>query len=259
MTNPHRRARPGAPPLTARLFGDPGAMAPDVDKAWRDDFMLELRLLDVPGDRIGDALMTVQTHVAESGESAEQAFGDPRAYAHELAGRSRVPRWAVGPGAMAGAVLGVLGMVTVAKAFGSWLEGTAVTYVVGDLVALGALLALMAVVLLRLGSVLRSLVDHPWASFAVLFLGVGALLALPALLLRAPLPTLPVPVMAAAGAGLLMAGSAVTLLLRTGPQDLVTAPGEEPGGADGRVLAALVPWGMTLLVLLVTWVPSLVG
>lgn len=69
-------------------FRDPGRIAPSGDKTWRDSFIIELRLLDVPGDRIGDELMTVETHVGESGESAPEAFGDPRAYARALEPRA---------------------------------------------------------------------------------------------------------------------------------------------------------------------------
>lgn len=85
------------------LVNDPGAMAPSVEKAWRDELITELRLLDVPGERIGDALMTVETHVRESGESAEEAFGEARAYARELAGREPARRWQVSAGMVLGA------------------------------------------------------------------------------------------------------------------------------------------------------------
>lgn len=51
-----------------------------------DDLALELRLLDVPGDRIGQIMAEVEAHVADSGESPAEAFGPPREYAAELAG-----------------------------------------------------------------------------------------------------------------------------------------------------------------------------
>jgi hypothetical protein len=52
---------------------------------WRDAFVLVLRLSDVSGAAIGDALAQVNSHCTESGQSPADAFGDPRAYATEVA------------------------------------------------------------------------------------------------------------------------------------------------------------------------------
>ncbi len=51
---------------------------------WRDAFLLRLRLHDVTGTAIGDALAQVDAHCAESGEDPEQAFGEVGAYADSL-------------------------------------------------------------------------------------------------------------------------------------------------------------------------------
>lgn len=51
--------------------------------AWRDKAILELRMKNVPGDKIGEILTEVETHVRESGESPDDAFGNPVAYARE--------------------------------------------------------------------------------------------------------------------------------------------------------------------------------
>ncbi|MGP5724678.1 hypothetical protein ACTXOR_02685 [Arthrobacter rhombi] len=55
-----------------------------TDKSWINDFILALRLREVRGDAIGDAVAMVREHIADSGHSAFTAFGDPRAYADEL-------------------------------------------------------------------------------------------------------------------------------------------------------------------------------
>lgn len=47
---------------------------------WRDKLIFELRMKDVPGSAIGDILSEVASHVAETGEAPEEAFGDPVAY-----------------------------------------------------------------------------------------------------------------------------------------------------------------------------------
>jgi hypothetical protein len=53
--------------------------------AYDEELLLALRLRDVPGDRIGEVLAEVQSHVAETGEDPRTAFGDPKAYASEVA------------------------------------------------------------------------------------------------------------------------------------------------------------------------------
>lgn len=53
-------------------------------KTWIDDLVLELRLRDVKGDVIGDVVASVEQHVAESGETPLEAFGDPREFGRDL-------------------------------------------------------------------------------------------------------------------------------------------------------------------------------
>ncbi|GAA4890815.1 hypothetical protein GCM10025789_04280 [Tessaracoccus lubricantis] len=61
--------------------------------SYTDDLALELRLLDVPGDRIGEILAEVDAHLAETGEEPVQAFGPVKDYAAE---RARAAGVAVG-------------------------------------------------------------------------------------------------------------------------------------------------------------------
>lgn len=58
---------------------------PPLTDEWLDEFVVQARLYDVPGPRIGDALAEIDAHCAESGQSPEDAFGDPRSYAQTLA------------------------------------------------------------------------------------------------------------------------------------------------------------------------------
>jgi len=53
---------------------------------WREDLISQLRLREVPGDRIGDILLEVEEHIRESGESPEEAFGPAKAYAERRSG-----------------------------------------------------------------------------------------------------------------------------------------------------------------------------
>jgi len=59
---------------------------------WRDRAIIELRMKDVPGDDIGEILTEVETHVQETGESPNDAFGDPATYARERAASVNVVR-----------------------------------------------------------------------------------------------------------------------------------------------------------------------
>ncbi|QUH04952.1 hypothetical protein HUO13_32955 [Saccharopolyspora erythraea] len=56
-----------------------------LDKKYRDELMLALRLHDISGRRVGEVLAEVETHVAETGENPAEAFGSPREYAAQVA------------------------------------------------------------------------------------------------------------------------------------------------------------------------------
>ena len=59
-------------------------LAPSVEAGWRDDFVLELRLIGASGPVIADALAEVEDHCRESGQGAEDAFGPSVEYARAL-------------------------------------------------------------------------------------------------------------------------------------------------------------------------------
>jgi len=61
---------------------------------WRDNFVIALKLRNISGRQIGDALAQVDAHCTDSGEVPGEAFGDPVAYATHVAeqvGRSTSP------------------------------------------------------------------------------------------------------------------------------------------------------------------------
>ncbi len=61
---------------------------------WRDDLVLALRMKDVPGKEIGEILAETEAHLDETGETPEEAFGDPKDYARQraLPVMTRTPR-----------------------------------------------------------------------------------------------------------------------------------------------------------------------
>jgi hypothetical protein len=99
-----------------------------ADDAWREAFVLELRLREVPGSVIGEALAEVDAHCADSGQTPQEAFGDPVRYAASRASgrtgptalrRTAVRAWWIGTAA----IVGALGL------------GTGITGALGDGVA----------------------------------------------------------------------------------------------------------------------------
>lgn len=126
---------------------------------WCDDFVLELRLLDVPGPVIGDRLAEVEAHCTDTGESPEEAFGAPGEYARQL-GQDGSPELASGVWRVAViAAAQVVALLIGTSAASSWARGEMLSYNVVQLAAL----AVLAALLLALPVLLRPLVARPWA------------------------------------------------------------------------------------------------
>lgn len=170
---------------------------PHIDPAWRKDFILEQRLAGVPGDRIGDALATVDAHCADSGQSAAEAFGDPIEYARATSDGS-VHDFALGPRAVVGLLLGVFGLLTVPRAVDAWAKATPVAVSGGDLVAAGLCLGVTVLVVLWPTSTLMKLVRCRSLVFVLPF-GLLAVFLLPQLLWREPVVESSWPLLAGAG------------------------------------------------------------
>lgn len=252
--NAHHRQ--GRSPVVERIFGDPGAIAPSIDKAWRDAFIVELRLRSVPGQTIGDALMTVETHVAESGESAETAFGDPRAYAREIATDSTGGGWSVGAMTVISSLLGLVGMLLTVRALTSWLEGEPVGVTTGELAGLVVLILLASTLFFT--ATLRLLVEHRWLALPVPAVLVGGLVGL-YIAFGEPLFELPVLTLGATGVVLLVVSSILSWFDQPAGLDQVTAPGQTATVSTlSRVSAAAIFPLMTAGLLVFTWVLHLV-
>jgi hypothetical protein len=71
-------------------------MKTDVN-TYSNQLLMALRTRDVPGPRIAEALAEVHSHVTETGEDPQDAFGPPQAYADEvsaaLGGPAPSPFW----------------------------------------------------------------------------------------------------------------------------------------------------------------------
>src|SRR5690606_1661950 len=95
---------------------------------WCDDFVVELRLRDVPGTVIGDHLAEVETHCGESGETPREAFGEPVEYARHLAEESD-PEPVTGVWTVVLLSVGqLLGLLVGTSAAWSWARGEELSY-----------------------------------------------------------------------------------------------------------------------------------
>lgn len=229
------------------------ALAPSVDPAWVEAFVVEQRLLGVPGQQIGDALVTVEAHLRESGEGVEEAFGEPRAYARRVAPDVPARTAAVlGPRTILHVVLGLAGMLSVTRAFGSWLEEGPVRVTLGDLAVSLVLAALVAGLLARSEDVLRLLVERRWAAMILPFVLV---LVLAGLLLVLPQVVLELSTGAVGIAGLAALVVSCVLGWLDAQDDRVVGPGAVPTTGRGtRLGTALLYPALTLLLLVPTWV-----
>lgn len=144
-----------------------------TDKQWLDEMIIELRLREVKGPAIGDAVAAVETHCAESGESASDAFGDPRSYARALdfpASQVNQKDAAGWVRALAPTAVGLVGLYLVPGIVRASFEHAAVAVGWGEVAALG-LLAGFVLLLALVPGVLRAML-HRWIN-GVLVLGGG--------------------------------------------------------------------------------------
>ncbi|WP_448070842.1 hypothetical protein [Georgenia yuyongxinii] len=218
-----------------------------VDAAWENDFVLELRLLDVDGRLIGDALEQVRAHCAQSGESAEEAFGEPGAYARRLEMPTEPARLA---GVLAPSLVGLAGMFVTLAAVQAWDQGEPFTLTVGLLVAIGVVVAAVTLAARHL----RSIVDHTaWAivlATVPLAAAVVAGVLLTAAVVR--LPALPIVVL---GVALLLGAAITEHRAVAGMADPVVSPVDAAGAAraqrsarrSGILGAWLMPTGTAVL------------
>jgi len=150
--------------------------APHVDQGWVDDFVLELRLRDVSGSAIGAAVLEVESHMAAQTGDVEDVFGPPKEYAAalDLPDTGRLTRteiaWIVarslllvlGFSALSAGVVGLLG------------DGRAtLSFAAMGVLTVGTVMLALALTCRR-NAALRWIVEHMFAAFVIMILGVVA-------------------------------------------------------------------------------------
>ena len=228
-------------------------LAPHVEETWAEAFILELRLRGVSGPRIADALVEVDSHCAESGTSASEAFGDAVEYAVSLGLPSSdepVGRRLRGMVPMA---VQVLGMLVASWSVVDARQAAAVDITVGAVVVALLLVGQCALLAWRDEQVLRLVVEHPVrAWFAMMASTTASVLLL--LGLDGVLVQVGARAVLAAGLVLLVGGAAwETRRQRSGatPEDLLVAPlatepAQRPSGWRALALQAQ-PWLLPVL------------
>lgn len=242
---------------TSKDAMDPRHLAPSVDPDWLNAFLVERNLIGVQPARLGDDLVTVESHVREAGEGAEEIFGDPVAYARALpAGADR--ETSLRRVDLAHICLGLAGLLLTNRAITGWLQSGELAVTGGDL-ASTALLALMTAVLLSAPeATLRVLIRRRWMTVAAPVLMIGSFVAVQ-LLWREELFTLPVLGSALVGALALLTSSVIAY--RTFRDGVVTAPGETtaPGSQRRRWTFTLLYPVLLVFLVLLGWVPTLLA
>ena len=234
---------------------------PHVEPDWAEAFLLEMRLRGVDGRSIGAALAEVEAHCAESGESAREAFGDPAAYAVELA-----PAAGADPvdwrRELTSSALGLGGMLTTLAAVGAWQRDARVELTTGTVGVLLLVLVGTVLVVRHADRLLRAVVTHWWVAVVGSVVPIALFVAV-LLLGRQTLVTVPVPPTLAVGLLLLAANTWVAL---RSADDADPVVGPEAAGEVGtlgedritRVLERVGPWLFPVLTAVMA-LPLLLG
>lgn len=226
----------------------PDISTPHISKDWREDFIIAMRTQDASGEQIGDALATVDAHCAESGESAEEAFGDPTTYATTL-----VPGPAAGSGFgasfLVGVLMGLLGLLIVPRAVDDWVTRTPFTVTIGDVVALAVVLGLTSVVMALPRRVLPWLAKVKYSVAGLLGVALMAVLVLAMLFLTDVVAEFSWLVALVIGVGLLVASVTSTWRDLSTPDPVADPRSTEAPPRRTQWLAALTFPILTVLIL----------
>lgn len=222
-----------------------------AEKKWIEDFILELRLREVRGDAIGDAVASVKELLADTGQAPEQVFGTPRAYANQL-DLPLVENAGFDPRSTIGFGIGVLALLIYSPAIWAYFEGKPLGYSLPQLL----LLLVPVLVVATIPLYVEKLIHKVWIIFPLLFLSSGAAVAstflAPVTVEEAWLQVEALPV--AAIAAVILVATAVWDVRKSTriPDDPIINPlttSKEPSGLTKFLLAALPPALMPLFAL----------
>ncbi|MEV8253072.1 hypothetical protein AB0O95_03805 [Rhodoglobus sp. NPDC076762] len=238
-----------------------------TDDTWIESFTVELRLRRVSGPAIGDAIASVREFIADSGQSAEEAFGSARDYAASL----ELPTAGAREQAIRTVLLPVLGLFTFlifSLASTARFDRDLILVSVPQLLVLA--IPVVLIVLFIFPFYPRAVVRQRWLP-AALLLAAGISGALAALMA----PTSAEDAWLVGSASPLLIGTAAILVilsaigtvvtLRSHDDDEIVAPSHAHYDAqrprNGRLLRIAVNWlfpFMAVIIFTMSWVFSLV-
>ena len=144
-----------------------------TDKKWFDELVLELRLQQVYGKAIGDTVASARELLADTGQSAEDAFGPAREYASSLE-LPRAPQYEWMRTALWPAMVGLLAFLLFTQAAAAWALSDLLLFSPAQLALLSAPVVAIALLPLYLAALVRRI----WAVVAlVVFGGLAGFLA----------------------------------------------------------------------------------
>ncbi|SDJ30457.1 Uncharacterized membrane-anchored protein [Nonomuraea maritima] len=117
----------------------------ELDQKYRNELMLALRLHDISGERVGEVLAEVESHVQETGEDPRAAFGSPKEYAAKVVAQldTRSGKPAPVPDTLGKLAVGVLSFTGTMALIRGLLSDGAVPVTVVDVVTAVAFVLLM--------------------------------------------------------------------------------------------------------------------
>lgn len=203
---------------------------PNIDRAWCDACIVELRLRGARGADIGAALLEVESHMAEHGGDVAQEFGPARDYAAslDLPDSQQFTRTEIVAMAVRG-VLTTLGLwLSIAGVFAIARGEAAQVSLVAAAVLTGAVTVVTVVLARHSERILRWLLDHIVGTLLVVVAAATLAGGLAALAATAPGPSISLTGVATLLVGVVMIAAGALWWLQTrrsqGSDDAITFP-----------------------------------
>ena len=215
-----------------------------TDKKWFDELVLELRLRQVQGNAIGDAVASARELLADTGQQAEEAFGPARSYAAGLelptAPKHEWVKKALGP-----ALLGLLAFLLFNQAVVPWVRSEMMLVSPAQ----AAFLATPLVVIAFLPLYLTAAVRRIWVLVALVAVcviaGLLSGIAAPTQRADAWLELDPLPWLVGSAATMIALSIVGTIRSRgTDPYEITdpSAPAAHGSGRGNRITALVGTW-----------------
>lgn len=215
------------------------------DQQWLTDFVLELSHRGVNGRDIGDAKASVKSHLADSGESAAESFGDPVTYAQALE-LPTTPEPGF-PRILIPALLGILGLLIYLPSISAATQGEPVSFSGVEF----AVFLVLGIAMLLIARNIFTMVRKWWVLLAIWLavVGFGVLASVLPGLLDLPLwEAAAVPASILSGAIIIGAGfwTRASVNSSEGIVRPANAGVPEQETAVERAVVAAVPWLMVI-------------